>query len=56
MCRVVYVPGPLDPVMASIRLSRTQSSKGAAAAAATSAGGLTQGLLQLTPTSKNLHR
>eukprot|EP00752_Nemacystus_decipiens_P017908 g16053.t1 len=51
VCRVVYIPGPLDPVMPSIRLSRTQSNNSTAAAA-----GAGQGLLQLTPTSKNLYR
>eukprot|EP00903_Cladosiphon_okamuranus_P011198 g10566.t2 len=51
VCRVVYVPGPLDPVMPSIRLSRSQRNKGDAAAAQKEPC-----LLQLTPTSKNLHR
>lgn len=68
MCRVVYVPGPLDPGMPSIHLARAEgarsgnSERGGGGAAGSASRETTGGraarerLLQLTPTSKNLHR
>ncbi|CAM9962736.1 unnamed protein product, partial [Pylaiella littoralis] len=57
VCRVVYVPGPLDPVIPSIRLARSQRVTGSQGASREGgASGPGGGIPRLTPTSKNMFR